>query len=191
MKNIMSVISLLVLLIVLFLSCSKQEDKKAATNDYLPLTIGAKYKYNYLATYVYSTESSTQKGECIWTFISKTVDTTVVYKIEQSFKGYYVYRYYTGRTDSSQIENQISTLSFEVLNDVQVAFTFRMPYWGDSRVIFERFIQSDKIDTCFTLNIPVNRGCLRKNIGITNLGYYECGNHCSSVIYSLIEGPYY
>ena len=188
MKNILSVISLLVLLIVLLPSCKNKEGKEEI-NDYLPLKVGAKYKYNYLASYTYVYESSLTKGECTWKFISKSADTPVVYQVEQSFTGFYLYNYYTGRHDSIHYENQISILSFEVLNDGTVAVTFPMPYWGGSKVTFERFIQSDKTDTCFTLNPVINRGCLRKNVGITNLSYSSCGNHCSSVCYSLIEGP--
>jgi hypothetical protein len=46
------------------------------------------------------------------------------------------------------------------------------------------------MDTCFILNILINHGCLRKNVGITELGYNSIGNHSGGVSYSLIEGPY-
>ena len=204
MKNCLSVIRLLVLMIVLLPSCNKKdgnevkdnkeeikEEIKERTdiiNDYLPLTVGAKYKYSYSAYYGYIDESSVQKGECIWTFISKSDNEPFVYQVEQSFSGYSIYRgYYTGKKDSTLIENQISTLNFEVLNAAQVAFNFSVPYWGKSKVTFERFIRSDKVDTCFTLSSIMNRGCLRKNVGITNLSFGSCGNHCSAVSYSLIE----
>lgn len=159
-------------------------------NDYLPLKVGTKYKYSYNASYSYVAENSRKIGECRWTFISKSDDTPVVYQVEQSFSGYYVSVYYTGKKDSTQIENQITTLNFEVLNDGKVSFTYPVPYWSDSKVTFDRFIRSDKIDTCFTLNTLRNHVCLRKNVGITYLSYFLCGNHCSSVDYTLIEGPY-
>jgi len=193
MKNSWSVICLLVLLIVLLPSCNKKDNGEAKAdviNDYLPLTVGAKYKYSYSAYYSYIDEGSIQSGECTWTIISKSVNEPFVYQVEQSFTGYYVYRNYTGRKDSSQIENQISTLKFEVLDASKVAFNFSVPYWKDSNVTFERFIRSDKVDTCFILNILINRGCLRKDVGITSLYYNTIGNHSSSISYNLIEGPY-
>ena len=193
MKNSWSVICLLVLLIVLLPSCNKKDDGEAKAdviNDYLPLTVGAKYKYSYSAYYSYIDEGSIQSGECTWTIISKSVNEPFIYQVEQSFSGYYVYRNYTGRKDSSQIENQISTLKFEVLDASKVAFNFSVPYWKDSNVTFERFIRSDKVDTCFILNILINRGCLRKDVGITSLYYNTIGNHSSSISYNLIEGPY-
>jgi len=203
MKNSFSVICLLVLLFVLLPSCNNKKEiepkdtkevKKERTdviNDYLPLTVGAKYKYSYSAYYSYIDEGSIQSGECTWTIISKSVNEPFVYQVEQSFSGYYVYRNYTGRRDSSQIENKISTLTFEVLDAPKVAFNFSMPYWGDTKVTLERFIRSDKVDTCLMLNSIINRGCLRKNVGITDLNFRSCGNHCSMVNYTLIEGPYY
>jgi len=200
MKNSLSVIRLLVLLFVLLPSCNnkkeiepkenKEENKERTDviNDYLPLTVGAKYKYDYLATYGYVDESSVQKGQCIWTFISKSADEPAVYQVEQSFSGYYVNRsYYTEKKDSTLIENQISTVNFEVMNAAQVAFNFSVPYWGKTKVTFERFIRSDKIDTCFMLNSLINRGCLRKNVGITNLNFYSGGNHSSLIEYTLVE----
>jgi hypothetical protein len=120
-----------------------------------------------------------------------SVDTPVVYQVEQSFNGYYVYNNYSGQKDSTQIENQISTLSFEVQNDGNVAFAFRVPYWGDSKITIKRLMQSDIIDICFPLEPIINSICLRKNVGITNLSYSLCGNHCSRVCYFLIEGPFY
>ena len=194
MKNSLSVICLLVLLIVLLPSCNKKDDGEAKAdviNDYLPLTVGAKYKYDYMSSYGYIDESSVTKGQCIWTFIGKSTDEPVIYQVEQYFSGYTVTRNnYTGKKDSTQIECQFFTLSFEVLNSSQVAFNFVMNYWGKSKVTFERFIRSDKIDTCFILNILINRGCLRKNVGITSLNYNTIGNHSSSISYNLIEGPY-
>ena len=194
MKNSWSVICLLVLLIVLLPSCNKKDNGEAKAdviNDYLPLTVGAKYKYSYSAYYSYIDEGSIQSGECTWTIISKSVNEPFVYQVEQSFSGYYVYRNYTGRKDSSQIENQISTLKFEVLDASKVAFNFSVPYWKDSNVTFERFIRSDKVDTCFTLNKIIDRGCLRKNVGITNLNFYSGGNHSSHVEYTLFENLNY
>lgn len=191
MKNSLSVICLLVFLIVLLPSCNNKEDtepKVDVINDYLPLTVGAKYKYDYSSYYGYVDESSVHKGECIWTFISRSVDEPAVYQVEQSFSGYSVYRInYTGIKDSTLIVNQISTVNFEVLNAAQVAFNFSVPYWGKSKVTLNRFMRSDKIDTCFMLNSLINRGCLRKNVGITNLNFYSGGNHSSHVEYTLVE----
>ena len=190
MKNSLSVISLLVSLIVLLPSCNKgdNEPKSDVINDYLPLTVGAKYKYSYSSSYGYVDGSSVKKGECIWTFISKSDNEPFVYQVEQSFTGCYVYHSnYTGKKDSTLIENQISALSFEVLNATQVAFNFSVTYWGNSTVTFERFIRSDKIDTCFMLNSLINRGCLRKNVGITYLYYHSGGNHSSLIEYNLVE----
>ena len=196
MKNSLSVISLLVLLIVLFPACNNKKEIEAkeniennkertdVINDYLPLTVGAKYKYSYSSSYGYVDGSSVQKGECIWTFISKSDNEPFVYQVEQSFNGYSVYRgYYTEKKDSTLIENQISTVNFEVINAAQVAFNFSVPYWGETKVTFERFIRSDKVDTCFTLNSIINRGCLRKNVGITYLFYHSGGNHSSLIEY--------
>jgi hypothetical protein len=194
MKNSLSVISSLVLLFVLIPSCSKKntsEAKEDVINDYLPLKVGAKYKYDYMSSYGYIDENSVTKGQSIWTFTSKSTDEPVIYQVEQYFSGYTVTRNnYTGKKDSAQIESQIYSLSFEVLNSSQVAFNFVMTYWGESKVTFERFIRSDETETCFRLDSPRNRGCLRKDVGITNFTYSSCGNHCSSVSYSLIEGPY-
>ena len=138
MRNILSVLSLLVSLIVLLPSCNKED--KEEINDYLPLKVGAKYKYNYLASYAYVYESSLTKGECTWKFISMSTDMPAVYQVEQSFTGYSIYYHDSGNghptRDSTQIENQISTLIFEVQNDGKVAFTFPMPYWGASKVTF-------------------------------------------------------
>jgi len=194
MKNWLSVISLLVLLFVLFPSCNKKdtsEAKEDVINDYLPLMVGAKYKYDYMASYGYIDENSLTKGQCIWTFISKSTDEPVIYQVEQYFSGYNVTRNnYTGKKDSTQIECQIYNLSFEVLNSSQVAFNFVMTYWGKSKVTFERFIRSDKTETCFRLDSPINRGCLRKNVGISYFHYNSSGNHSRNVEFSLVEGPY-
>lgn len=159
-------------------------------NDYLPLTVGAKYKYDYVDSYAFPGENTRTVGECTWKFISISVDTTVVYKVEQSFTGYNVFYDYVIKKDSTSIVNQISTLNFEVLKNEKVAFHFQVPYFGASRVTYERFIQSDKIDTCFLLTL-YSHGCLRKNVGITDLDYTVSGNHYGSVSYSLIEGPTY
>jgi len=194
MKNSLSVISFLVLLFVLLPSCNKKNSsdaKEDVINDYLPLKVGAKYKYDYMASYGYIDGNSVTKGQCIWTFISKSTDEPVIYQVEQYFSGYTVTsNNYTGKKDSTQIESQIYSLSFEVLNSSQVAFNFALSYWGKCKVTFERFIRSDETETCFRLDSPINRGCLRKDVGISNFTYSSCGNHCSSVRYSLIEGPY-
>jgi hypothetical protein len=192
MKNIQSIISLLVLFIALLPSCNKNNED--AINDYLPLKVGAKYKYKYSDSYGYGYESSKREGECTWKFISKSADTTVIYQVEQSFNGYWVDYYEGNPTDSTKIENQISALSFEVLKDGKVAFNFTYAFSvGGMRspVNFERFIQSDKIDTCFIFNSIINSGCLRKNVGLTNFNYCFCGNHSAVYSYTLIEGPYY
>jgi hypothetical protein len=164
-----------------------------AINDYLPLKVGAKYRYKYSDFNGYGHESSKTMGECTWEFISKSVDTAVVYHVEQSFTGYFV-NYYSGKpTDSTKIENRISSLSFVVLKDGKIAFDFLLRYqsFWSTRVTLERFIQSDKIDTCFTFDINPNWACLRKNVGITSFSNCECGIRESSIRYSLIEGPYY
>jgi hypothetical protein len=163
-------------------------------NDYLPLTVGAKYKYNYSDRYGYIDGGYIKKGECSWEFISMAVGTTVVYLVEQSFTGDYVsYQDYGSgpiHKDSIHYENQISALSFEVQNDGKVTFHFLVPYFGAGKVTFERFIQSEKTDTCFLLTL-YSQGCLRKNVGIKDLDYTVSGNHHGSVSYSLIEGPSY
>ena len=174
-------------------NCKKEADKNVPTvietNDYLPLKVGANYKYKYSAGLSYVTGSVYSKGECTWKFISMSVDTPIVYHVEQSFNGYDVYdRYYSSQKDSTQIENQISALSFKVQNKGKVGFTFPLPYWGATTVTLERFIQSDKIDTCFMFSL-INGGCLRKNVGITSFDYFSGGNHSGSVRYTLIEGP--
>jgi hypothetical protein len=162
-------------------------------NDYLPLKVGAKYKYKYSDYYQFGYESSKTMGECTWEFVSKSVDTAVVYHVEQSFTGYFVNYYSRKPTDSTKIENRISTLSFVVLNDGKIAFDFLLQYqsFGSTSVTLERFIQSDKIDTCFTFDTSPNWGCLRKNVGITKFSYGYYGNHQIGVGYTLIEGPYY
>jgi hypothetical protein len=184
-------------ILLFFLSGCKKEAAKdnplAEINDYLPLNVGAKYKYQYEAVYHYLPENSIKKGECTWKFISKSDGTPVVYQVEQSFKGDSVYYrdYGSGpvQKDTTHFENQITTVRFEVLNDGRVTFHFPAPYFSSSsNVTFERFIPSDKIDTCFILKI-YNWGCLRKNIGITDLDYVLSGIHYSSVSYFLIEGP--
>jgi hypothetical protein len=189
MKNIQSLISLLFLLIALLPSCNKNNED--AINDYLPLKVGAKYNYRYSETYGYRGSGYIKKGECNWKFISMSL--TNLYQVEQSFTGYWV-NYYNGNpTDSTKIENLISTLSFEVQNDGKVAFTFPVPYWGYGTVTFQRFIQSDNNDTCFSglERGGSNWGCLRKNVGITSLHDIWSYNHGSIVDYSLIEGPTY
>jgi hypothetical protein len=183
MKNILSAIGFLVLMIMIFYSCHKED----AVNDYLPLKVGVKYKYKYSDAYSYWNESSHKRGECTWNFISKSAGTPVVYQVEQSFTGYSTY---PGLKDSFYRENEKSNLSFEILKDGKVAFAFSVPYWGSTKKTFERFIESDKNDTCFYLSNG-GRGCLRKNVGITYFTFGIIANHCSTVSYSLIEGPTY
>ena len=122
-----------------------------------------------------------------------SVDTPFVYQVEQSLTGYTVSQsqiwngsVYIVRNDTLHFENQLSTLSFEVLNDGKVAFT-----WPQTKVTLERFIQSDRNDTCFTSN-PYEQVCLRKNVGITSLFVLPMhGNHQAGSGYTLIEGPTY
>jgi len=172
------------ILLSILSGCKKEAVK--VLNDYLPLTVGAKYKYNYSARYGYSPENTIKTGECTWNFISKSADTSVVYHVEQSFNGKSVWTDQFGKKDSAQIVNQISALSFEVLNDGRVAFT-----WPQEKVTLERFIQSDRNDTCFRSS-PYEQVCLRKNVGITSLFSLPMhGNHQKGSGYTLIEGPYY
>jgi len=174
------VISLLVLFIALLPSCDSLFNKE---NDYLPLKVGAKYKYKYSEFYHYIDGGYTIKGECSWNFIRKSAG---VYRVEQSFNGYNVWTDQFGKKDSTQIVNQISALSFEVQHDGKVAFT-----WPQTKVILERFIQSDKNDTCFRSS-PYEQVCLRKNVGITRLFVLPMhGNHQAGSGYTLIEGPTY
>lgn len=192
MKNILYVIGFLVLLSALLPSCNKNNEDEV--NDYLPLKVGTKYKYHYSEFYRSINGGYVNYGECSWKFISMSVDMPFVYQVEQSLTGYSVSEsdFWNGyqnivRKDSTRIENQISTLSFKVLNNGKVAFS-----WPYGKVTFERFIQSDKIDTCYILERIPNRGCLRKNVGITSISYFTMlGNHQAGSGYSLIEGPTY
>jgi hypothetical protein len=195
MKNILTLLSLLVLFIALLPSCNKEDESNhhLPLNDYLPLKVGAKYKYNYSQFYHYIDGGYVKYGECSWKFISMSVDTPFVYQVEQSLTGYTVSQSqiwngsiadYIVRKDTTRIENQISTLSFEVLNDRRVAFTC-----PQTKVTLERFIQSDRNDICFTSN-PYEQVCLRKNVGITSLFVLPMhGNHQAGSRYTLIEGP--
>jgi len=196
MKNILPVISFLVLLIALVPSCRKSVvNKEDKFNDYLPLKVGAKYKYEYTVIYSYgASNGSIKKGECTWNFISMSVDTPFVYKVEQTFTGYYILWYNPDSVvhkDSTHIENEISTLNFTGLDNGKIDFSFDIPYWNHDNLTFERFIQSERTDTCFTFYRPFNRGCLRKNVGITSLDYTTGGNNVSRVQWVLIEGPTY
>ncbi|GEM_PF-1543138 len=207
MKNIKKNSFLAICFVVLALnySCSKNEvitneeirNVDLPVNDYLPLKVGAKYQYNCSASYAYVDENSLTYGVCTWDFISASTDTPVVYQVRQTFNGVYVYRHYNysdtlsfSKKDTTKISNEISTLSFKVLNNRDVTFTFKVPYWGNSSLTFKRYYQSDKIDTCTTIGF-INYVCLKKEVGITSFGAGSYGNHSGSVCYSFIKGPYY
>ena len=145
--------------------------------------------------YYYLSDYSKKDGECIWDFVSASTDTPVVYQVKQSFKGLYVHRlgfqgYDPLLMDSTQLENEISMLSFKVLSDYKVTFTYLVPYWGEEYLTFERYIESDKVDTCFNLRSMDLSLCLKKDFGITKFTAFPCGKHCSSVVYSLIDGTF-
>lgn len=193
----------MILAFILIASCNDSaviiEDTPVnpVVNDYLPLKVGAKYKHKYSTIYVDMLDNIKRNGECTWDFKSASVDTPAVYQVEQSFNGLYVRHYYVyenGRslykTDSVQLENEISALNFKVLKDSKVTVTFPMPNFGLEVVTFARYIQSEKIDTCFRFDGAA--GCLKKNVGINSLiSTFGPGNHYVYVSYSLMEGPYY
>lgn len=62
------------------------------------------------------------------------------------------------------------------------------PLLGNCNVTLERYIQSDRSDTCFQIDYR-NGICLRKNVGIKNFSHSWGGNHGGGVGYILIEGP--
>jgi hypothetical protein len=165
-----------------FLNSCKKEGSRV--DDYLPLKPGARYKYNYLETYQYVYESSTKKGVSTWTFLAPSADAPQIYPVQKSFTGdsIHILDFGTGHPvkDSIHFENHISTIEFQVQSDGKVAL---------GAYKFDRFIQSDKTDTCFYLSW-FNGGCLRKNVGLISLSSLACGNHCYSSKYTLIEGPY-
>lgn len=184
MKNILYVMSFLVLFIALLPSCNKNNEDEV--NDYLPLKVGAKYKYSYSAY----CENLETKGECTWKIISKSVGTPLVYLAEQSFTGYNIVRSYfwngnqtIENKDSTHIENQISTLIFEYLKDGRVAFHISLPLWDDEVVTFERFKEG--------CSMYESRVVCLTSVGITRLFTQYGGNHGSTAGYSyiLIEGP--
>ena len=181
-------------------------------NDYLPLKAGAKYKYKYRDEFYGPSELSKKTvGECTWDFVSASTDKgnvqsdsttiiTVVYLVKQSFTGLCI----TGssKRDTLRVENEITTVSFNLQNDNKVAFTFIIPYWGKTTWTFDRFVQSDSntfnryvqsdsSTLCYTFRAPENRLCLKANVGITSFCNLVQSNHFSYVQYDLIEGPYY
>lgn len=193
MKNSFSAIVVMIWAFIQISSCHELDE---TMNDYLPLKVGEKYKYDYLAYYSYVYENSTTFAECTWDFIGVSGSDPVVYQVKQTLNGRYVYKHYDfsggvniTKTDTTQIKNQISTLSFAAMKNGQVTFTFIVPYWGNTSLTFNRFIQTDKVDTCLTIEL-INQVCLKRNVGITSFGAGTHGNHSGSVCYSLIKGPY-
>jgi len=190
---------LILCLFLLTFSCNKDETSIGPNgirvSDYLPLKVGAKYKYDYSAFYNYTYENSKKYGVCTWELLSATPGNPVVYQVNQTFNGTYIYEhniYYwipdSLKTDTTKISNEISTLSFQVLNDSLVTFTYDLPYWSSSNITFTRLIHSDKRDICITIDY-INHVCLRKDVGITGFSAGSYGNHSGSVCYTLIEGP--
>jgi hypothetical protein len=187
MKNILYAISLLVLSTALLPSCNKEDESNhhLPLNDYLPLKVGAIYKYKYSYSYTYVFDNSNSTGECTWKFISVSEGTPLVYQVERSLTGYNIHEYYSPpRKDTTHFENLISTLRFEVQNDGKVDLIL-----DNHKATLERFIQSDRNDTCF--REFRNGVCLRKNVGITSIFFNSFGNHSESEGYYLIEGPTY
>ncbi len=194
MKRIFPYLRFVVWAFILTTACHEMDERM---NDFLPLKVREKYKYDYSAVYSYVYENSITYGECTWDFISASRGNPVVYQVKQTFNGFYVYEHsdFSGgpnftKTDTTEIKNQISTLTFEAMDDGEVTFTFDVPYWGNKSLTFNRYIQSDKVDTCMTLQL-INQVCLKREVGITSFGAGSHGNHSGSVCYSLIKGPYY
>lgn len=195
MKRILAYLSFEILALMLIISCKPKEDIviQDIVNDYLPLKVGAKYNYSYREDYSYHDEVKKKVGECTWDFISASTDTPVVYQVRQSFNGLSIHHWgFMGidpsQTDTFHIVNEITTLSFKVLQDGKVNFTYFFSFRGAASSTFERYIQSEKLDTC--LFVDYVYPCLRKDVGITNFIHYSCGNHCSILEYSLINGPF-
>ena len=179
---------------ILTTACHELDER---TTNYLPLKVGQKYQYEYSEYYWYVGENSITHGECTWDFVSASVGNPVVYQVKQTLNGLYIHEYYDyssgtflTKTDSTQINNQISILTFEAPKDGEITFTFILPYRGNTSVSFNRFILSDKIDTCMTIHFT-NQVCLKKDVGISSFGAIGYGNHSGSVFYSLTKGPYY
>ena len=195
MKRIVPYLCFMIVALTLVTSCNSNKGmiNEDILNDYLPLKVGAKYHFKYSEYYAYLSEYSKKDGECIWDFVSASIDTPVVYQVKQSFSGLYVHRWgYRGadplQTDSIHVDNEITVLNFKVLKDRKVVFTYFVPYWGEKSLTFERFIQSVKADTCLDLGSMDLSLCLKKNVGIMKFTAFLCGNHCSSIDYSLIDG---
>ena len=187
--KIFTCLSFVILALMLIISCKSKEDivNQDIVNDYLPLKVGAKYKYNYSDNYGYVNEGSTKYGECTWEFISSS-------SVQQTFNGIYIYKHsstypYDIKSDTTQIRNEISNLSFEVSGNA-VTFNHFLPYWGKVSLTFVRLFRSDGSDICLNPNLR-SVVCLKKDVGITRLENCITGNHSGSVSYSLIEGPIY
>ena len=169
-------------------------------NDYLPLNVGAKFKYKYRDEFFGPSELSKKKvGECTWDFVSVPTDDNyvrsdsatnipVVYVVKQSFTGLCI----TGSSpkDTLKVENEISTLSFKVAIDNKVTFSFKIPYFANRTWIFDRYVQSEKTTICHTYQAPENILCLKKNVGITSICNRIQSNHFSYIQYDLMEGPF-
>ena len=195
MKQIFTYLSFVILAFTLIISCKSKEDIASVdiVNDYLHLKVVAKYNYSLREDYSYLDEYKKIVGECTWDFISATTDTPVVYQVRQTFNGLSIHHWGSMgldplQTDTFHLVNEITTLSFKVLGDRRVTFNYFLSFRGAASLTFERYIQSEKVDTCLFADYVYP--CLRKDVGITKLFHYSCGNHCSVLEYSLINGPF-
>ena len=132
-------------------------------------------------------------GEGTWDFASVSTDIPVFYVVKQSFNGLSIHCWgfmgkYPSQTDTFHIVNEITTLSFKVLKDRRVTFSYILSFRGAVSLTFLRYIESEKVHNCIFVDCVYPR--LKKDIGITNFTHYSCGNHCSILEYSLIEGPF-
>jgi hypothetical protein len=192
MKNFLSAIGLGIFLVVFLASCKKESKNEVIINDYLPLNVGAKYRYIYGSYKRIQALGWMEKGECTWKFISVSAVTPLVYMVEQCFNGYrFEYDYskepYQYCTDSIKIVNQISTLSFKVRDYSKVEVALKWPWNIET---FYRFNSTDAVDFC--VHLGSTNYCLRKNVGITSYRTSSGGNNIrNSLSYTLLEGPYY
>jgi hypothetical protein len=184
MKKTITILFLLILVYPI-LSCHKEE--KVETKllpDYLPLKVGAKYKYEYGGSsnsgdpYGHM-DSYRDTGIVTWNFISVSVDTPFVYTVESKYNGITIHNS-NGQIDTTRFINS-STFTFKVLDDKNVQ-------WGDFTL--RRYLDSGKDEICYPFEFPETI-CLRKNVGIVNHYWVQTGNfHSNSGYLKLLEGPY-